>query len=98
MRIHSINSCISDLEYEHVQNTVGPSHFIITGLPSSVSLPLCPEAPLARSMLTHRSVSQLPWPKDRICLLDSEAPLALCPQDALLFDYVLAGGILGDGK
>lgn len=36
------------------------------------------------------------FPLERICLLDSESDTLLSPQDADKFDYILAGGILGD--
>lgn len=35
-------------------------------------------------------------PQNRVCLLDSEAPLTLSPEDAANFDYFLLGGILGN--
>ena len=36
------------------------------------------------------------FPKERVCLLDSEAPQVLSPEDAQTFDYFLLGGILGN--
>jgi len=42
------------------------------------------------------SVTGLGLPIENVCLLDSEAPDALQPSDALNFSYFLFGGILGN--
>ena len=54
------------------------------------------EFPINNSTYWSQSIKDLDIPLDRICLLDSEAPETLSPTDAALFEFFLAGGILGD--
>jgi ribosome biogenesis SPOUT family RNA methylase Rps3 len=52
--------------------------------------------PIDNSHNFSKSVIELNLPIEKICLLDSEAPKMLSPEDASSFDAFLAGGILGD--
>ena len=80
----------SQLEYQHIQGIL-KEQFLLTQVPD-------PSLPSLSPIRCHReSILALPdLDRARICLLDSEAPETLCPEDAIRFDYILAGGILGD--
>jgi ribosome biogenesis SPOUT family RNA methylase Rps3 len=44
----------------------------------------------------HEEECEKIFPKERVCLLDSEASQGLSPEDAERFDFFLIGGILGN--
>jgi ribosome biogenesis SPOUT family RNA methylase Rps3 len=46
--------------------------------------------------LTSSSVKDLGFKLEKICLLDSESPMLLTPDDASIFTHFLFGGILGN--
>jgi ribosome biogenesis SPOUT family RNA methylase Rps3 len=83
------------LEYQHIQNTIGHERFILTNMGS-----ICDDTSQGKEFTSkaHKFMESVIniFPKERICLLDSEATLELRPEDANSFDYILAGGILGD--
>lgn len=46
----------------------------------------------------ERSIQELDIDAERVCLLDSEAPLTLQPSDKANFDFYVFGGILGNSR
>ncbi|ORZ30181.1 SAM-dependent RNA methyltransferase [Catenaria anguillulae PL171] len=95
------------LEYSHMLDHVGraePANLIFTNMHAPIVASLTadtgkhPHLERLRGCLpTSKDVTELGIPFDRICLLDMEATQELSPEDADKFDYMLFGGILGDG-
>ncbi|KAI9175965.1 hypothetical protein H9P43_006329 [Blastocladiella emersonii ATCC 22665] len=88
------------LEYAHMLQHVGEGNLIFTNMQPNIveSFETDPElAPLKGSVPTTKDVTELGIPIERICLMDMRAEKDLVPEDADKFDYVLFGGILGDG-
>ena len=55
------------------------------------------EFPIDNVTYWNKSIQEFDFvPREKICLLDSEAPETLSPSDKSQFEYFLAGGILGD--
>lgn len=77
------------LEYAHMAEFIPKDSLIFTNLESLPSI----------NAITHKEkISQLMhlFPKEDICLLDSESDQILQPEDAAKFKYFLLGGILGN--
>lgn len=77
---------------------MAPAQCIFTNFPFDL-----PESWPQSRIRTHREpigelVAKGIYPKDQICLLDSESTQTLQPSDAAAFQYYLLGGILGNGK
>lgn len=53
---------------------------------------------MANLAISKESVAKLGVPFESICLLDSESPTMLTPEDASRFSHFLFGGILGNSK
>lgn len=82
------------LEYENMRDIVGPDRLMITNFHHPTSSEKCD---LTGISFLKESINDLhEIPKERICLLDSEASEELSPGDVDRFDYFLFGGILGN--
>ena len=78
-----------------MKNIVGPERLIITNFNHSLKGER--ECDLSGIQFMKESINDLQEiPKERICLLDSEASEELNPADVGNFDYFLFGGILGN--
>jgi ribosome biogenesis SPOUT family RNA methylase Rps3 len=77
------------IEYQRILECVGYQNFCVTNF-----------APQAGNSLPFkydpRSIVEMGIPLERICLLDSESPSELVPEDSGQFDVLLLGGILGN--
>ncbi|KAL7750546.1 hypothetical protein RI367_003884 [Sorochytrium milnesiophthora] len=83
------------LEYRHMLAHVGGDNLIFSRMHAELADNM-PES-LASCTATTKDVLDLGIPFDRICLLDMEATEELTPADVGKFDYMLFGGILGNG-
>lgn len=81
------------LEYTSIIKYVAPSLVIFSRcnfeVPDSWSS-------LENFSVAEKSISEHSIPIEKICLLDSEAPDTLSPDDSALFSHFLFGGILGN--
>lgn len=57
-----------------------------------------PDWTLENFEIKKEPISELGVPIERICLLDSESPTLLSPEDAGEFTHFLLGGILGNSR
>ena len=78
-------------EYTHAALQVAPCKLIITNFDFSHQLPD------NVSVTSEKSCDFLQPHQTRTCLLDSESSSLMKPDDATNFDYILLGGILGNG-
>ncbi|KAI9216040.1 SAM-dependent RNA methyltransferase [Blastocladiella britannica] len=91
------------LEYAHMIQHVGAGNLIFSHMHPHImdELKTNPAGLAAKALCgsepTPTDVVDLGIPVDRVCLLDMEAEEELTPADASRFDYLLFGGILGDG-
>ncbi|KNE67873.1 hypothetical protein AMAG_12590 [Allomyces macrogynus ATCC 38327] len=90
------------LEYAHMLSYLAPGQLIFTNMQQHIVDDLKdPKNDVAKALKgcvpTTKDVTELGIPIERICLLDMEGPKDLEPADADKFDYMLFGGILGDG-
>ena len=95
----------STLEYQAIARetaaTPSGSRFYLSSLPPALAADLPPAlAPLAASgalVATDKDVETYSgMAKERICLLDPQAPAELAPEDGELFEWFVFGGILGE--
>jgi ribosome biogenesis SPOUT family RNA methylase Rps3 len=77
------------IEYQRILQCVGYEKFIVTNFTPKTNLSLSFKC-------EFRSIVDLGIPYDRICLLDSESPTELAPEDNDRFEIFLLGGILGN--
>lgn len=73
-----------------MRKIVGDGNLLITNFPHD-------STSMHRGItFSKESINDLNVPLERICLLDSESPSVLSPDDVDKFDYFLFGGILGN--
>lgn len=75
------------IEYQRIQACVGSENFLVSNLPLQEG---------QQFRCDSRSIVEMGFPRERICLLDSESPTELAPEDQSRFDVFLLGGILGN--
>jgi len=89
----------SALEYQTIakESTESATKFCLSSVPKT--LELSPELRAANSVIIeHRSVDEIFIDcRDSVCLLDPAASQDLHPDDGILFNVFLFGGILGMG-
>jgi ribosome biogenesis SPOUT family RNA methylase Rps3 len=84
------------LEYRRIAEEIYPSKLILTNF--NHELPQDWPAKTIENIIMYKaSVKDIDIPKDKICLMDSEASELLEPNDNSSFSYFLLGGILGNG-
>lgn len=83
------------LEYKRIAQSIAPNKLLLTNFPFEIPAEWDNEVKAVVST-DPRSIVDLPFAKNRICLLDSESPTLLTPSDGSEFDYFLFGGILGN--
>ena len=86
----------SELEYHAIaeESRAAGSAFYLTGVPLALKVPK--RLQLSSLIIEHRGVEDIfADAKDRVCLLDPAAKRELAPEDTILFDVFVFGGILG---
>src|SRR3989344_3193525 len=78
------------LEYQHISQIVGKNKLMFTNIKTESQR----KKLLPFGKVEKRSVTELNL--QRACILDPFAQETLKPEDKLLFDYFIFGGILGD--
>ena len=80
------------LEYEHISKIVGKEKLILTNIKTASQKKKLEK--LGR--VETKSVINLSFNPQKICILDPFAPKTLTSEDSKKFDYFVFGGILGD--
>ena len=86
----------SELEYHAIaeESKAAGSAFCLTGVPTALKVP--ERLKLSSLTIEHRGVEDIfAEEKERVCLLDPAAKRELSPEDAILFNVFVFGGILG---
>lgn len=85
----------ASVEYLRIAENVAPCKLMLTNFRDA--LPDSWTAKARRNIITEsRSIKDLGLDKSSICLMDSESPDLLAPEDSTKFSYFLLGGILGN--
>ncbi|KAF2461496.1 SAM-dependent RNA methyltransferase [Lineolata rhizophorae] len=88
----------STLEYKAIarESYESGARFILSSVPEELELP--DDLKSAEGLSVERTSVEVLYEgkKDKVCLLDPQAPKELSPTDGDMFDVFLFGGILGD--